>query len=286
MKKLILTSFVVVFVGFAAPNADAFLIEWNPVHSAQFSLNDGGYGAAGGDADIAGYLNTISGTEQRASDGSLVGGNIINPGFNVTGLANDGTDLYAYSDANEVKRFSLTNRVWDMDGMNLEGSAGRDLAATADYFFRTGADGKSILINNKTGGGLVATVDISSFVEQGYGIGAYDNASLAVSDMASDRVYAVSLNTDFTVEAYQSLSFASDLPFGVGINKVTGELIVNNAGGSGRIYAAISLPASVPIPGALYLFGSGLAGLVGLRRRGLLTLTGKPGVSGLTYGHL
>jgi len=78
-----------------------------------------------------------------------------------------------------------------------------------------------------------------------------DTSSVLVDDVFQAGQLSVTLNPFWTEGVIQ-----------IGFNNLTG-----NYDGSGRLYDNLNFAPAVPVPAAVWLFGSGLLGLVGVARR-------------------
>ena len=155
----------------------------------------------------------------------------------------DGTAIDLYNGANENTDFTFYTGTsfGDPNGTNLARAASQ---ALLDQVFIDEFDSNPQLINGcfTTGGCYVYT---PVWVNAGGGMGGLNVRNNAIHE---DVILTLSVLNTFDTGWWGG-------PDGSGAKY------------DGAVYAVWSEATSVPIPGAVWLFGSGLAGLIGLRRK-------------------
>lgn len=96
--------------------------------------------------------------------------------------------------------------------------------------------------------------------------------SMLVSDYSADRVSAYQLDSDGNPLISTRVDFLTDLDGAEGafIDPVTGDFLFSTFGGGNRVIRVdgfIPPPSVVPVPAAIWLFGTALVGLIGFNSR-------------------
>jgi len=205
----------------------------------QFSLNDFGYDTAGSNDPDINYFHTMSGIEVRDRNGNLL--EVIDNPAAVYGLAFSDGKLYA-STGSEIYGY-LGGNLWDA-GLGLENPRPcRGLAAPPYNFVSVCDNGAGavtdLLIRDKQGK-LQNTFDLSPYLPagaEGYGVGWSPFTNEIGISYGGDDILRLFFDANFTTitdwEIVQLSGMGADSVIGVGYNKASGDLVLNDMGDSG-----------------------------------------------------